>query len=580
MQKQKNIQHRKSSWKELILSGVLLFSFLSVGIKEVAANNVYESGHFSDPLDSNVQCVANNDQVLKITGGSGYYEWNFTGNGVDGVFGSLTDGETVIDDSDQILITQETQVTYVAPAVDSLSKLGSVQIVVRDRYYEDDDGKPQSKTFTINLRPSCVKNIMFIDPEAGETYPVRKGIPMALSTISAILENGQQFIYDLPHLRIDLATKPTDAGYFEGKKYFYTTESAGYGSLYAYIDQEDAATNSGSWVYTDPLSLAFAEQACSLSETLYQGLGGGFDSSTYVNSKEPWPLAARIKTGENKVIFVEDGNDQYIFTSSDPSVIAVQTLSELNSSLSGSSSNEESDEDYQTPTVTDYAVLTGVGSGVATVFVTDKSGCTAILTIYVDNFVPEIEYAKFVGNAGIAKGARETLYLKVSDLDTIDDLFEIETQLIKGEYDSVDDIPATAQTFDIADEDNSIESEATQSGTEETSDGETQSVYTRLFKIPIFIPEYSELTDGTYTLLVTITDTRMESSNGANQIQTVLSLEVGDTVSISGDITGDGTVDMIDAIQALRIFSKQTTSQTEVSLLDIITILRTVTQSN
>ena len=45
--------------------------------------DVLTSGNVGDPLSVYDQCHESNTVTLEVNGGSGYYEWSFTGKGID-----------------------------------------------------------------------------------------------------------------------------------------------------------------------------------------------------------------------------------------------------------------------------------------------------------------------------------------------------------------------------------------------------------------------------------------------------------------------------------------------------------------
>jgi hypothetical protein len=548
----------------------------------------------SNPLSSFEQCHDTAQTVLKIKGGSGYYEWYFTGSGIDGVYGTLmANQENYVTTSNQILTTREQQVVYIAPETSRVQRYGSIQVAAQDQYAVDASGYPLKQIFTINITPACISNLVFTDPAGTSRLEVSKGVPFAVKSIKAILSNGIEYIYNLPNQRIKLMVDPADAGYFEGQKYFYGVKNSGQANLYAVVDQIDPATESGSFAYTNPpLDIKFTEPLCQIQGQLVYGEGGGFGDRILLN--QPVAVDNRMRTGENRVIYVAGGKDRYIYSSSNKKVVDIISLADLvqnnqNGETQADLTSIETEGEEAPfflnqlnakvdPVVTDYAVLYAIGSGAATIFIIDDTGCTAIQNIYVDNFPPRIEYAEFRGTASLVKGANDTLYLKLIELNSMEeDIIDIDARMVKGFYSDVDKIPDTAVKYTITDLSNPIVSkvESSTPDAESTAPVATSS-YVRTYEIPISIPDYTEITNGYYTIIITVIDKRIDLVQGLNKVKKAVTLRIGP--GKSGDISGEGKVDIADAVLALKIFTGQDNSGAEITLMDIIAILKQITQ--
>ncbi len=546
--------------------------------------DITDTDYKMSPLGLNEQCEISNQVQLKVSGGSGNYDWGFIGNGVNGQYGTLVLNENnQITRTDEVLSTTENIITYIAPPGSLIEAPGSVMVKVSDKYAVDKSGNPLDEVFTINLKPSCVKEVQFVDPDPLEEHTAKKGVAFTLKTVKAVLYNGMEFLYEMPHPRLKaLVNPPQEYGYFESYRYFYPTRATGNVELFAVIDPDDPATAPGEIAASvKPLSLVYTEPECGINGKLVYGQGGA--SSNNDSGYQLMPIESRMKVGENRVIHVKDGKESYVYSSSDKSVVEVVGINELNIQ----DEEEDDDEDDGTeseevntvadsiysakkPVVTDYAVIKAVGEGSASIFVFDEFGCTAVYTVDVGNFQPIIEYAKFIGNSIVAKGSSKVLHMKVSDLDTIDDIIDIDIQLIKGLHSG--SIPSDARTFNIIDYEEEIKIE-TEDGAKENE--QKDFAYIKYYEIPILIPDLIELTDGYYTVLISIMDKRSSSIGDFNKVTKTVSIKVG-TGDI-GDIDGDGEIKTDDVIKALRIYSGQDSADKKIDLVDIISILRLLT---
>lgn len=159
---------------------------------------------------------------------------------------------------------------------------------------------------------------------------------------------------------------------------------------------------------------------------------------------------------------------------------------------------------------------------------------------------PVIESIKRIGSTPITKGSQINLEMKVTDVDTIADIQDIRIYLVKSNYSTYNEIDADASAvwFDaITYPDDIIV-------TEEGDDPETESVPALLFKVydlPVGIPNNSALFDGHYKLIISITDSEV------NTLNYVYPIYIGPVAM--GDVTGDGQVTIADVFLAYQIYT-------------------------
>lgn len=187
------------------------------------------------------------------------------------------------------------------------------------------------------------------------------------------------------------------------------------------------------------------------------------------------------------------------------------------------------------------------------------------ISITTQRALPEIISIKTTGNASAAKGTYETLYIEVKNMNSIEQLQSVEITLIKNLYCSVDDIPSSAQVFDIV----NYDATPVFSLTDDIA----------MLEIPIFIPEYSDLTDGKHTILVKVSSVAGVSSE-------IYPFNVG--IPATGDINNDGNFSTLDAIMAMRFYAKSSTPTSlqleaadfndngSVDLVDVVSVFRIV----
>lgn len=161
------------------------------------------------------------------------------------------------------------------------------------------------------------------------------------------------------------------------------------------------------------------------------------------------------------------------------------------------------------------------------------------ITIFLSPPVPKIESIRTAGNLGIAKGAREKLYIRMSHFGTFSEVHDIEINLVKGEYENLEDIPVDVQYFSIE----VLEDEVLQSVADDK---------TTLLEVPFFVPLLQDLRDGKHTLLFNVRNANGEAGDDAPTA--LLSLYIG--TPMKGDGNLDGNLDLRDAVIMKRVLKK------------------------
>lgn len=188
---------------------------------------------------------------------------------------------------------------------------------------------------------------------------------------------------------------------------------------------------------------------------------------------------------------------------------------------------------------------------------------------------PQIDYARVIGAGSIERGARVNLSVKVSDVDTISDIQDILTSIVRP----TDPSPTKNTTYA------EIRADATATWFTENKFVDVSKVITenvtvpatppatppvtpaagnyRIYQIPVEIPQDTGLVDGNYKLVLIITDKAGHSSTA------VIPLRLGKVAS--GDVNGDGKISMLDVILAYQISNGKITgtpAQIEAANLD------------
>ncbi len=159
---------------------------------------------------------------------------------------------------------------------------------------------------------------------------------------------------------------------------------------------------------------------------------------------------------------------------------------------------------------------------------------------------PAIDYVHRIGSGNLVKGSRLNLRAKITDVDTVSDITNIETSVVFSTGSTYSEILAdagaiwySATTF--------LEEVALESSSE-TEEGEVAAPTAlpyKIYDIPVEIPIDENLFDGLYQLILSITDAEN------NTLNYVYPIRIGDIGE--GDVNGDGTTNMIDVIIAFQI---------------------------
>lgn len=224
------------------------------------------------------------------------------------------------------------------------------------------------------------------------------------------------------------------------------------------------------------------------------------------------------------------------------------------------------------------------------------------LTITVDSG-PVIEYVRRIGSGSVTKGSRITMQTKITDVDTVDDITSISTSLVYSTYNTYQQIneDSGAIWFTATPFLNEVEvvdqSDPVVEGEGEDGEGEGETTTTtptppattalqyKIYDIPIEIPVDSNLFDGIYKLILSISDA---SNHTLNYVYSIRIGEIG-----KGDVNGDGKTNMVDVILAFQIAAGINPSPTPaelqaanvdgvggVTLIDVILLFNKVTNKS
>ena len=181
---------------------------------------------------------------------------------------------------------------------------------------------------------------------------------------------------------------------------------------------------------------------------------------------------------------------------------------------------------------------------------------------------PVINYVKIGGSASLERGAQANLSVRVSDVDTISDIKDIRTSIVRSTKTTYQEIMANAKQGDIftitpfdMTELAAINTTAQPGATPATTATVAQNY--KVYSIPVEIPQDPNLVDGDYQLLLEISDTAGHMSTQ------VLPIHIGKAAT--GDVNGDGKINMLDVILAYQIANGKITptqSQIEAANLD------------
>ena len=161
---------------------------------------------------------------------------------------------------------------------------------------------------------------------------------------------------------------------------------------------------------------------------------------------------------------------------------------------------------------------------------------------------PVIESIIRVGSGPITKNSQVNLRVKVTDVDTITDIQDIEISVVKSAFSNYNEILAdsgavwyTVTTYPELIE---VVDQGTEGGTTPPAPA-VPALNFRTYNLPVQIPNDENLFDGPYKLVISITDA------ASHTINYVYPISIGEMAS--GDVNGDGVVNMIDVILAYQI---------------------------
>lgn len=190
-----------------------------------------------------------------------------------------------------------------------------------------------------------------------------------------------------------------------------------------------------------------------------------------------------------------------------------------------------------------------------------------VIAIATEKSGPIIRSIRTTGNASAAEGTHETLYIEVENIYGLGDLNNVEISLVKGQFCRAEDVPPTAQIFDIVET-----GVAPRISFPKENSG--------LMEVPILIPIFGDLHDGKYTILVRLYNQKGDYTAAA------YSYFIG--VPATGDVNYDGSYSLADAIMVMKFYSQTATPTTlqltgadfdvngKVDLLDVIGVFRRV----
>ncbi|MBU0727440.1 Ig-like domain-containing protein [Patescibacteria group bacterium] len=216
----------------------------------------------------------------------------------------------------------------------------------------------------------------------------------------------------------------------------------------------------------------------------------------------------------------------------------------------------------------EFGEISGTSTVVAQFTNPDSSVATSNTLYITVASGPVIDYLYRIGVGSITEGSQVELEMKVSDVDSIADIQDINIKIVDADDPLVIfDSTAFTDILDIVVE-------------EEGDEGESAAPYYRIYTIPVQIPESASLYDGNYYISITVTDTNSHSYGYD------LPIYIGEVAS--GDVNGDGDLNMVDVIYLFQIASGTitgTASQLEASdvngdgnitMVDVIILFQTI----
>jgi hypothetical protein len=206
----------------------------------------------------------------------------------------------------------------------------------------------------------------------------------------------------------------------------------------------------------------------------------------------------------------------------------------------------------------------GIEPGQSNLFAETKDGIKSNTLVVNVPVGPVIEDIRVIGTAPIVRGGRITLSAKLSDIHAISDIREIKASIIKSSGTTLEAIKADAskvvyseQTFtnQILTEKpattlsgqpiEQVQSPAQDETDETAAEAGTTTLTYKTYELPVTIPTAQTLIDGSYKLVLEITDTKNHVASY------VLPIYIGQVAQ--GDVNGDGKLNNADIIVGFRI---------------------------
>jgi len=202
-------------------------------------------------------------------------------------------------------------------------------------------------------------------------------------------------------------------------------------------------------------------------------------------------------------------------------------------------------------------------AGAGTLYVeVERAGASPVISNEITVEVPSgpvIEYARIVGSGSLERGGRINLSVKVSDVDSISDIQDIRSVVVRSAETTYAEIEANAEQGDIfaispfdftkisainASVQSGQETATVAEGTDPATSSTPAVQNYRIYSIPVEIPQSQNLVDGNYKLVLEISDV---AGHVATQ---VIQIYVGNVTT--GDVNGDGNVDQLDVFLAYQ----------------------------
>jgi Dockerin type I domain len=214
---------------------------------------------------------------------------------------------------------------------------------------------------------------------------------------------------------------------------------------------------------------------------------------------------------------------------------------------------------------------------------------------------PIIDYAYVLNTGSLERGGTINMGVKAHDSASVQAITDITTVIARSQFTTADDIDkdpnakifsVTKDTQDIVQSVNSTATASTAtasssgssssgaSSTSSTTSASTAPVY-KIYTIPVAIPNDPTLTDGPYKLALQITDSQGLTADS------VIPITIGAVAT--GDVSGDGKVDLMDVAMAFAIMNGTIKNPTDaqvqaadfdkngkIDLLDVVTLFNMV----